>query len=171
MRMTPATIMLATSVAASSPIAAEWNVTQLRDDRTSNKVNVATLSDSGGQARLRIQCINSRTFSAVVLAKAVTAPDVVRLRATYKFDAARAEPRLAMVVDKGRELWLWVDEPETTLLRITRSRRLLIELFPGPDDTVSLDFDLTGADRIIPQVRCPPFEITSPSVDPALPRP
>jgi hypothetical protein len=106
-----------------------------------------------------------------VLAKAVTAPDVVRLRTTYKFDSARAEPRMAMVVDKGRELWLWVDEPETTLLRITRSRRLLIDLFPGPDDTVSLDFDLTGADRIIPQVRCPPFEVISPSADPALPRP
>ena len=170
MRMTPATIVLAT-VAASSPIAAEWNVTQLRDDRTGNRVDVATLRDNGGQARLRIQCINGRTFSAVVLAKAVTPPDVVRLRTTYKFDSARAVPRVAMLVDKGRELWLWVDEPETTLLRITRSRRLLIELFPGPDDTVSLDFDLTGADRIIPKVRCPPFEVTSASANPALPRP
>ena len=131
MRMTPATIVLAITIAASSPIAADWNVTQFRDDRTSNRVNVATLPDSGGQARLRVQCINGRTFSAVVLAKAVTAPDVVRLRTTYKFDAARAVPRMAMLVDKGRELWLWVDEPETTLLRITRSRRLLIELFPS----------------------------------------
>jgi hypothetical protein len=48
MRMTPATIVLAITVAASSPIAADWNVTQLRDNRTSNKVNVATLPDNGG---------------------------------------------------------------------------------------------------------------------------
>jgi hypothetical protein len=171
MRISPAIIVLAIALAVSSQLAADWNVTQYRDDKTNNRFNVGTLPDASGQARLRIQCINGRTFSAVVLANAVTPPDVVRLRATYKFDSTRAVQRTATLVDKGRELWLWVDEPETTLQRIARSRRLLIELFPNPDDAVSLDFDLTGADRVIPQVRCPPFEVTSPSADPALPRP
>jgi hypothetical protein len=171
MRISPATVMLATAMAACSSAAAEWNVTQYRDDKTNNRFNVATLADSSGQARLRIQCINGRMFSAVLIAQPVTPADVVRLRATYKFDSARAVPRMAMLVDKGRELWLWTDEPETTMIRITRSRRLLIELFPTSDETVSFDFDLTGADRIIPQVRCPPVEATSPSEDPPLPRP
>ncbi|MBX9773625.1 MAG: hypothetical protein K2Y71_04345 [Xanthobacteraceae bacterium] len=171
MRHSPAIVAAATVLTLSAPVAAEWNVTQYRDNKTSTLFNVATLADSGAQARLRMQCINGRMFTAIILANAVTPPDIVRLRATYKFDSARAVPRTAILVDKGRELWLWTDEPESTLQRIARSRRLLIELFPNPDDTVSLDFDLTGADRVVPQVRCPPVELTSPSEDPPLPRP
>jgi hypothetical protein len=171
MRIPIAIVVSAIAAAASTPVKADWNVAPYRDDKTNVRMNIATLADTSGQARLRIQCVNGRTFSAILLAQAVTPPDVVRLRASYKFDSARAVQRMAMLVDKGRELWLWVDEPETTLIRITRSRRLLIELFPTPDEPVSLDFDLTGADRVIPQVRCPPFEVTSPSADPALPRP
>jgi len=158
MRMSRAIVVLVITLAGRSPVAAEWNVTQYRDDKTNIAFNVATLPDNGGRARLRIQCVNDRMFPAVIIAEPMTPPDVIRLRATYKFDAARPVPRMAMLADKGRELWLWIDEPESTLQRIARSRRLLIELFPAADQSVSFEFDLTGADRIIPQVRCPhPF--------------
>ena len=155
MRMSLAIIVLAILLAGSSPVAAEWNVTQYRDDRTDVRYNVATLPENSGRARLRIQCVNGRMLPAVVIAKPMTPPDVVRLRATYKFDSAAPVRRMAMLADKGRELWLWIDEPESTLQRIARARRLLIELFLAADESVSLEFDLTGADRIIPQVRCP----------------
>jgi len=157
MRVSRAMVVLTFSLGAETPVAAEWNVTPYQDNKTNNTFNVATLPDNGGEARLRIQCINGRTFPAVLISKPVTTPDIVRLRTTYKFDSARAVPRMTMLVDKGRELWLWIDEPESTLQRIARSRRLLIELFPNPNDTVAFEFDLTGADRIIPQVRCPLF--------------
>lgn len=155
--MSRAIVVLAIILAGRSPVAAEWNVTQYRDDRTNARFNVATLPEHSGRARLRIQCVNGRMLSAVVMTQPVTPPEVVRLRATYKFDSARPVPRMAMLADKGRELWLWIDEPESTLQRIARARRLLIELFPAADESLSLEFDLTGADRVIPQVRCPPL--------------
>jgi hypothetical protein len=149
-------VLLATTFAGGSPLWADWNVTQYRDDRTNDTFNVATLPDKSDRAWLRIRCVNGRMFSAVILAKPITPPDVVRLKATYKFDSAAAVSRTAMLADKGIELWLWIGEPETTLQRIARAHRLLIELFPIGDETVSLEFDLSGANRIVPQVRCPP---------------
>ena len=159
MRISRAIAVLATMVAGSAPVAADWNVTEYRDDRTNARVNVGTLPAASGDAWLRLRCVNDRMFPAVILAKAVTAPDIVRLRVTYKFDTSAAVTRMSMMAEKGRELWPWVDEPLSTVQRISRGRRLLIELLPGPDEKVSLEFNLTGSDRVVPRVQCPPPQL------------
>lgn len=150
------TIVLLSTILSNGPaISAGWNVTEYRDNKTNSRFNVAILPANSGEAWLRIRCINDRLFPAIILAKPVTPPDVVRLRASYKFDSSSAVQRTATLADKGRELWLWIDEPLSTLQRISRGRRLLIELFPRSDESMLLEFDLSGADRVVPQVRCP----------------
>jgi hypothetical protein len=155
MRMSWPTAVVAIALSYGSPVAADWNVTEYRDDKTDSRFSVAMLAAISGEAWLRVRCGNDRMFPAIILAKSVTPPDVVRLRATYKFDTSNPVSRMAMLADKGRELWLWVDEPLSTVQRISRGRRLSVELFPTGDEKMSLEFNLTGSDRIIPQVQCP----------------
>jgi hypothetical protein len=150
-------LALVVVLAGSRPLAADWNVTQFRDDRTGDSYNLASLAASDGGAWLRMKCVNRRMFPNLAFAKPITAPNIVRVRATYKFDSGAPMSRMAPVVDKGREVWLWVGEPESTVQRIARGRTLLVEMFPAAEETVAFQFNLTGADRIVPQVRCPPL--------------
>ena len=158
MRISPAVVGLASVLAGSAPAAADWNVSQTTDVRTNTTHNVATLAASGGAATLRMRCVNGRTWPDLIFSQPIVPPKIVRLRATYQFDSSKPVTRSATVSEKGRELWLWVGEPASTMQRILRARRLLVEVtLPAADEPVSFEFDLTGADRIVPQVQCPPL--------------
>jgi hypothetical protein len=146
--------VIAALAAISTPLAADWNVTRYIDDRTRQAFNIATLPATNQQAQIRLRCINDRIFPDIVLAQPVAPPDIVRIRASQQFDTAPATSRMVALYDKGRELWLWSDQPYSTLLRIARARRLLVEVFPPEGEARSFEFDLTGADKVVPQVQC-----------------
>ena len=157
MRISPI-LGLAVMLAGSAPAAADWTVTPLTDVRTKTTHNMATLAASGGAATLRMRCVNGRTWPDLIFTQPIAPPNIVRLRTTYQFDTSKPVTRSVTVSDKGRELWLWVGEPASTVQRILRARRLLVEVtLPAGDEVASFEFDLTGADRIVPQAQCPPL--------------
>jgi hypothetical protein len=157
MRTTRAIVCLVAALISGSLFAADWNVTRYMDDKTGQKYSLASLAASDGGAWLHIRCANGRMFPKIVLARAMTPPNVLRLRTTFRFDTGAATTRMAAVAENGRELLPWLFEPETTVQRIARARLLLVEIFRTADDSVAFEFDVRGADRVVPQVRCQAF--------------
>ena len=134
-----------------SPASAEWQVRTYIDPMTDRSATVATLPAVAGQGTLRVACLNGRQTPEISFPTQVS---FLRIKTEHRFDDDPVVRRTASVSRDGRELWLWSGDPATAVKRLVKAKRLRVQIFPVGAPEAFVDFDTTGADSALGQVKC-----------------
>lgn len=134
-----------------SPASAEWQVRTYIDPMTDRSATVATLPAVAGQGTLRVACLNGRQTPEISFPTQVS---FLRIKTEHRFDDDPVVRRTASVSRDGRELWLWSGDPAAAAKRLARAKRLRVQIFPVGAPEAFVDFDTTGADSALGQVKC-----------------
>ncbi len=134
-----------------SPAFAEWQVSSYIDPMTDRTTTVATLPAVTGQGTLRVACLNGRQIPEISFPTQVS---FLRLKTEHRFDDDPVVLRTAPMSRDGRELWLWSGDPASAARRLVKAKRLRVRIFPVGAATAFVDFDTTGADKALGQVKC-----------------
>jgi hypothetical protein len=156
---TVAVARICLALGACSPALAEWKTQNVTDQMTDRASVVVTLASSTPvAAKLRVSCYPSMVGHPAFLFPEIvfeTAVGFGKVSATYRFDNRTVEPRIVPVLDGGRAVSLWPAQPVDAAKEIGKSKRLRVQVFPAAGgEPLFLDFDLTGADKAIAQIRC-----------------
>lgn len=134
-----------------SSASAEWQVRTYIDPMTDRSATVATLPAVAGQGTLRVACLNGRQTPEISFPTQVS---FLRIKTEHRFDDDPVVRRTASVSRDGRELWLWSGDPAAAAKRLARAKRLRVQIFPVGAPEAFVDFDTTGADSALGQVKC-----------------
>jgi len=134
-----------------SPALAEWQVSTYIDPMTDRTTIVATLPAVAGQGTLRVACLNGRQTPEISFPTQVS---FLRIKTEHRFDDDPIVARIAPVSRDGRELGLWVGDPVAAAKRLAKAKRLRVQIFPVGTPAAFVDFDTTGADKALGQVKC-----------------
>ena len=134
-----------------SPASAEWQVRTYIDPMTDRSATVATLPAVAGQGTLRVACLNGRQTPEISFPTQVS---FLRIKTEHRFDDDPVVRRTASVSRDGRELWLWSGDPAAAVKRLVKAKRLRVQIFPVGAPEAFVDFDTTGADSALGQVKC-----------------
>jgi hypothetical protein len=149
--------IFAITVALASPALADWQ-THTNTDRMTDRQDIyVTVDSSESAAKLRISCYPSMLGRPAFLLSEIIFDQPIgfgEISMTYRFDQKALEPRILAASSSGREVRPWLLAPAAAAKEIARSKRLRAEIFPIARASVFLDFDLTGADKAIAQIRC-----------------
>ena len=143
-------LMLAVMVFV-SPASAEWQVRTYIDPMTDRTETIATLSAVVGQGTLRVACLNGRLTPEISFPTQVS---FLRINTKHRFDDETVVTRTVPVSRDGRELWLWSGDPAAAAKRLAKASRLRVQIFPVGAPEAFVDFDTTGADKALGQVKC-----------------
>jgi hypothetical protein len=134
-----------------SPASAEWQVRTYIDPMTDRSATVATLPAVAGQGTLRVACLNGRKTPEISFPTQVS---FLRIKTEHRFDDDPVVRRTASVSRDGRELLLWSGDPAAAANRLAKAKRLRVQIFPVGAPEAFVDFDTTGADSALGQVKC-----------------
>jgi hypothetical protein len=128
------------------PAAAEWQVTHTTDRMTDRKMAFAGVTAPGSSAQLYVGCKNGQVFPEITYPRRVAWRSI---GASYRFDDGPVVQRIAPMSQDGTEVWAWIGDPEATVAKMKRSKRLRVQV-----DRDFLDFNIAGADKALSQIRC-----------------
>jgi hypothetical protein len=134
-----------------SPASAEWQVRTYIDPMTDRTATVATLLALAGQGTLRVACLNGRQTPEISFPTQVS---FLRIKTEHRFDDDPVVARTAPVSRDGREVLLWSGDPVAAAKRLAKAKRLRVQIFPVGAPAAFVDFDTTGADSALGQVKC-----------------
>lgn len=143
--------LVAAVIALVSPASAEWQVKTYIDPMTDRTTTVATLPAVVGEGTLRVACLNGRQTPEISFPTQVS---FLRVKTEHRFDDDPVVPRTAPMSRDGRELWLWSADPTAAVRRLAKAMRLRVRIFPVGAAAAFVDFDTTGADKALGQVKC-----------------
>jgi hypothetical protein len=125
---------------------AGWQTGNFVDRMTDRKENYARLNDSEGRASLYVGCMNGSIFPQIELPERMGFGQV---GLSYRFDDEPVVPRFATLSGDGKFIWLWINNGPQMAIKIRHSKRLRVQT-----NSTFLDFDLSGADGAIKEIRC-----------------
>lgn len=128
------------------PAAAEWQVVHSTDRMTDKKTAYAGVIAPNSSAQLYVGCKNGQVFPEITYPRRVAFGSI---GATYRIDDGPVTPRIAPVSPNGTQVWLWIGDPEATVSRLKKAKRLRVQV-----DKEFLDFNIAGADKALSQIHC-----------------
>jgi hypothetical protein len=125
---------------------AGWQTGNFVDRMTDRKESYARVNDAEGRASLYVGCMNGSIFPQIEFPQRI---GVGQVGLSYRFDDEPVMPRFAAVSGDGTSIWLWIANGPEMALKIRHSKRLRVQM-----NSTFLDFDLSGADGAIKDIRC-----------------
>lgn len=130
---------------------ADWKISTYTNAMTDRTETAATLSATKGQATLRLACLKGRTIPEVNFPSHV---GFLRIDTDHRFDDGPVISRTTPLSRDGRSLLLWSGDTAAALKKLTKAKRLRVQIFPLAAPAEFLEFNLAGADKALGQVHC-----------------
>jgi len=144
-------IIIAGSIGGSTFAHAAWDIQKYTDPLTDKTYTSAELIPKSGPGKLDIHCVNGSPWPDLVFTGII---GFGKIDANYRFDDGTVIMRSTTIANDGRTVWLFLQWPPFNVQKMTKAKRLRVQLFPVARDPVFIDFDMTGAAEAISQVKC-----------------
>lgn len=143
-------LLIALAMTFATGAHAAWDIQRFTDPLTDRTYASAELLPTTGPGKLAVHCVNGGATADLVFPRVIGFGEI---GANYRFDDASVVMRIAPIATSGRDIWMWLHDAES-IRRMTKAKRLRVQLFPVASEPVFIDFDMTGAAEAISQVRC-----------------
>ena len=134
-----------------TPAGAEWKVNTYTDPKTNVTMSVATLSSASQQYTLQVTYQRGQKIPEIAFLSEVS---FLRINLKYRFDNDAEVSRTALISRDGRVVRPWSRYHAGAIKRLAKAKQLRVQMFPVGTPTISVDFDTTGADAALQQVKC-----------------